>query len=141
MKKWQKITIYIFIALPILVGVAIWGIDKLMGHMCGNNVIEEVLSPDQKLKVVIFQRDCGDKTGFSIQASLIYASNLLPNKSGNLFTSDIYYGRTPSGHGGSPKIQAIWQHNDTIVIKYHMDTKVFKAEKKLNGVNIIYETY
>jgi hypothetical protein len=63
-------------------------VHNLLDDMCGNTVIREVLSPDHRIKAVVFQRDCGATTGFSTQVSLLSAQATLPNYSGNIFLTD-----------------------------------------------------
>ena len=53
--------------------------------LCGNDVIEEVVSPNGKTKALVFQRDCGATTGFSTQISILSYQARLPDKPGNVF--------------------------------------------------------
>lgn len=50
---------------------------------CGNTVLQSVVSPDGRIKAVVFSRDCGATTGYSTQLSLVSADSTLPNESGN----------------------------------------------------------
>jgi hypothetical protein len=63
-------------------------LNNLLDGICGNAVIREVLSPDHRIKAVIFQRNCGATTSFSTQVSLLPAQGTLPNHSGNIFVTD-----------------------------------------------------
>jgi hypothetical protein len=51
---------------------------------CMNDTHSEVLSPDARLKVVTFERNCGATTGFSTQISILDASDTLPNQGGSV---------------------------------------------------------
>lgn len=58
-----------------IVIVFLFGLITCVGGMfddiCGNKIIQEIPSPNRKLKAVIFTRDCGATTGFSTQISLL----------------------------------------------------------------------
>ena len=58
-------------AFIVLLAFAIYGLSELGENLCGNEIIEEIKSPDNKYKLVIFQRDCGATTGFSTQISIL----------------------------------------------------------------------
>jgi hypothetical protein len=53
------------------------GIAVIFGSGCANEVLSQTVSPDAKMKAVVFQRDCGATTGFSTQVSIIQNSSLL----------------------------------------------------------------
>src|SRR5687767_10343542 len=58
---------------------AIWAALLLFGcDMCGNDIQLTVVSPDRKLKAVVFERSCGATTGFSTQVSVLPADRDLP---------------------------------------------------------------
>ena len=97
------------------------GIRSCAVAMCGNEVFEEQLSPDGKLKAVIFQRDCGATTGFSTQISVLNSHKKLKNESGNVFVI--------SGHPDSVAPEVAWnQNSDTLFIHYALNGDEPKAE-------------
>ncbi len=53
--------------------------------MCGNDIVDEVDSPDGEYKVVVFERNCGATTGFSTHISILYNSEELSNSPGIFF--------------------------------------------------------
>ena len=54
---------------------------------CANEIVSESLSPNGKLKAVIFTRNCGATTALSRQVSIISGSKDLANHAGNVFIS------------------------------------------------------
>lgn len=94
--------------------------------MCGNEVKEELLSPDGKMKLVVFSRDCGATTGFSTQASLLSANATLPNSPGNVFIID----------DGDAAVS--WENNSKISVLFLRGSHVFKQETLVRGVTIEY---
>jgi hypothetical protein len=141
MKKWKKICLYILAGFLCFVGIVFWGLSRIADDMCGNKIIEEDLSPDQKNKITIFVRDCGATTAFSTHASIISAQSSHPNEGGNLFVSDTDHGKAPSGPGGGPKVEVMWKDNNSIIIKHHKNNRIIKAESKLRNINVFYEKY
>lgn len=67
----------------------------LINFGVNNNIIDEVYSPDNKYKAVIFDRDAGATTGFNTQISIISSKSSLPNNPGNLFIADTDHGKGP----------------------------------------------
>ena len=63
---------------------------------CRNEILGSHYSPTKQLKAVVFQRDCGATTGFSIQISIMPANIALPNEGGNVFVADTDHGKSPS---------------------------------------------
>lgn len=141
MKTWKKVCLYIFGVIIILVGLAAWGLNKLADGLCGNQIIEEVLSPNGNSKVTVFERNCGATTDFSTQISIMNPEKALPNKAGNLFIADTDRDKAPSGPGGGPKVEVTWKNNNMVIIKHHNNARIFKAESKLKNINVSYEIY
>ena len=103
-------------------------------------MIGEHPSPDGKYKAVLFVRDCGATTGFSTQVSLLRSNAQLKNGSGNLFIADTDHGKIPSGQKGGPEVRIVWEGSKDIYIVHHENARVFKAEKKVNGINVNYKS-
>jgi hypothetical protein len=59
-----------------------------MGGLCGNQELRRRTSPDSKLDVVVFQRDCGATTGYSTQVTIVPSGAKLPNEIGNVLVLD-----------------------------------------------------
>ena len=71
---------------------------------CGNDVLADVPSPSGERRAVVFQRDCGATTGFSVQVSILRRGKSLPNEAGNTFTADANH-----DPGVSLEVQPTWE--------------------------------
>jgi hypothetical protein len=115
--------------------------DLLWGSMCGNEIVEELSSPNKNFKAVIFIRDCGATTGYSTQLSIIGNSANLDDEGGNvLIMSDkTRYGLT-SENGGA-KVKATWTSDSTMTIYLDKRTEVMEHEDEdeISGIKISYE--
>jgi hypothetical protein len=105
---------------------------------CGNDVIDEVRSPDGRYRIVIFQRDCGATTGFSTQLSLLKADEELPNESGNVFIADTQHGIAPSGPRGGPEVHVQWLSGAAVSVTHHPAARVFESEALVEGIHFVY---
>ncbi|HLO34360.1 MAG TPA: DUF5412 family protein [Anaerolineales bacterium] len=74
---------------------------------CGNEILNEVYSPDRQYKVVIFRSDCGATTRLHTNASLLKADQNISDLSrGNIFSvSNVV------------EVQAKWSSNRSIKIR------------------------
>ncbi|MCC5853421.1 MAG: hypothetical protein JJU30_11325 [Alkalimonas sp.] len=118
MKTLIKIVVFV-VVLPIaLVGVIL---HTMAGGMCANEVHAEIISPNQRYKAVIFQRDCGATTDFSTQISILKAEAKLPNKSGNIFVA--------RGHPEHFPHPIRWLSNTELFIEKELNGSEFKAEQ------------
>lgn len=73
-----------------MLGLMYYSCQWLADISCRNDIHKEYLSPDGKLKAVVFQRHCGATTGYSTQISIIPALDSLRNEMGNVFMVDGY---------------------------------------------------
>ena len=110
------------------------GCNQLLDGMCGNEVLRTVLSPDGKIKAVLFERDCGATTGYSEQVSLLPAGAALPNEGGDTFVADGDHGAAPGG----PQVQVVWKGNARLLIKHHPKARVFHAKERVRvGIGLL----
>ena len=68
--KWRKAGSFLLgiVALLVITGIGItYAIEKAFDDTCENQLLSEVLSPDQVYRAIVFQRSCGATTGFSTQ--------------------------------------------------------------------------
>jgi len=108
--------------------------------MCGNELLEEVYSPDRVFKAVAFERNCGATTGFTTQISILPAEQRsLPNQGGNIFISDRDRGNAPAGRGGGPPVAVVWQGNRNLHITYDLRARTFLTKTVYDRVNITYK--
>ena len=105
---------------------------------CGNEVLQEIPSPDKNLKAVIFHRDCGATTDFSTQVSIIAIDKVLPNEAGNIFVCDSDHGKTPAGSGGGPPIEVRWKQDGVLEIVHDSDVRIIFAATNLDKIKIEY---
>jgi hypothetical protein len=138
-KREAKFMLFLPLTLILIAVIGALVAPKLLRGACKNSIIEEISSPDKKNKIVIFTRDCGATTGHSTQVSLIAAGQKLQNTAGNLFIADTDHGKAPSGSTGGPIINASWESNDKILIEYHEQIRVFKAEEEASKIKIKYK--
>ena len=127
------------LALLLLAAAGLYALSLLFPDLCGNTVLAETLSPDQRHKAVVFQRDCGATTGFSTQVSVIGAQDALPDESGNVFTADDNRGAVPTSPAGGPVVQVRWSSGNAMVITHHAGARVFKQKDSVLGVAVAYE--
>jgi hypothetical protein len=93
---------------------------------CVNEVSKELASPDGKMKIILFSRDCGATTGFNTQATVLDANESLPDSGGNAFIID---------HG---EASVSWQNDSSVLVLFDRDVRVFKKEVSARGVAFEY---
>jgi hypothetical protein len=93
---------------------------------CGNDTINQFESPDKKLKIVLFSRNCGATTGFNLQAYLLNSGEKLPNKGGNIFITD------------SGLVNVAWVSNNEVLVHFDKDVRIYKQEPERSNVNFKY---
>lgn len=131
MQKPLKIVLIIAAGFIFLIGTGFFVLDRSFSDMCGNEVFQELNSPDARLKAVIFQRDCGATTGFSTQISLIAANTKLPNETGNLFAV--------TGHPKETNIEMHWITPNQLVIQHTTGLTESHKIDFYHGVRIYYK--
>ncbi len=143
MNAWTKSGLKLLIAAPIVLVLAILLLFHFFNAtgLCANKVYKEVYSPNNKIKAVLFSRDCGATTDFSTQISIMYQyESLKNNESGNLFISDSDHGKAPRGITGGSPVKIDWITDDSIHITYHSDARIFKRNIKWRGIKIGYSS-
>ncbi len=128
----------LLVALVAVVAIAVW---LLIPDLCGNSVLAESVSPNGKLKTVVFTRDCGATTDFSTQVSLVKAGDSLKNDGGNLFIADRDHGKAPTGQSGGPAVSVRWISDDQLRVEHHALARVFKSEPLHKNVRIEYAVF
>jgi hypothetical protein len=124
------------LAIPaVLLGFAIY-IFGASGDLCGNEVLEEALSPSREYKAVIFRRSCGATTGFSTHVSVLPQTSSIDNSSGNVLRTDTNHGAAPSSPNGGPLVHATWVSNNELQLVYHPLAHAFTAASNIGAVRI-----
>ena len=106
--------------------------------MCGVDVVETIPSPDRKHRVVIYQHDCGATTDFSTQVTLDPLFAARPIVGGNIWSADADHGGAPRAKWGGPDVQIQWTSPTTLRLLHHLRARVFRAEKKVGSVTVVY---
>jgi len=95
---------------------------------CANEPLQTSFSPDGKLKVILFRRDCGATTKYSTHVSILPASAELPNEGGNV---SVQEGETPTN--------VRWTSDRHLNISSTRASGVFLRLTNHHGVAITYE--
>ena len=122
--------------LTLLIAVAVVGAAcvSLAGD-CSNSIKREVLSPNGKMKAVIFGRDCGATVGVNTQVSVLSSSSKLPNDGGNVFVADGGSGNEPAG----PFVNVSWTNDSELLVTYDKLARVFHNEPSVGNIRVRYE--
>lgn len=114
---------------PLVVGALclLAGCASLNFDMCGNTITRQAISPDGKLKAVVFSRDCGATTSESVQVSLVEATAPLPDEAGNIFIAE------------QANIYIKWLSASKLQITVPANIKVSEQEAKYGAVVILYK--
>ncbi|MES2837963.1 MAG: hypothetical protein V4667_10605 [Bacteroidota bacterium] len=125
--------------ITIVILLSMYGcMNYFWGDMCGNNIINEIESPNKKLKAVIFIRDCGATTGYSTQVSIIKNKEKLDNESGNIL---IMNDKTDNGltfENGGALVSALWNNDNELIISLDVRTDFSLKENSFEEVKINY---
>jgi hypothetical protein len=83
-------------------------IGWMFSDMCGTSHITEVLSPDRKYKIAVYNFDCGATTDFSLDVSLLNARKKVPKY--RIPEPLLYsnYGQLPQALGAEKNFNVIW---------------------------------
>ena len=113
---------------------------------CGNDILQEVQSPNKQSRVVIFQRSCGATTGYSTQVSVLFQKEAFYTEStwfkstsqANCFTCDSD-GKAAPGPGGGPVVKARWLSEQNVEIEYDELARTFLKNTKVGNVEVTYK--
>jgi hypothetical protein len=92
---------------------------------CENEIKRQVESPDNELKAIVFDRNCGATVGHNAQLSVIARNDSLANDGGNVFIEDI-------GEGGNLEVEAIWQSPQKLLIVHDPKARVFLNKSSID---------
>jgi len=108
------------------------------GSPCDYAVVSETKSPDAKLKVVVYEMDCGPSAGSSTQVSILSSSASSPSGHGNLFGASDNNHAAPLGSKGTIEIKVNWESNSSLSISYPKNAQVFLRKPHVAGVAVRY---
>lgn len=116
-------------------------------NLCAETLISGSPSPNKKIKVVVFQIDCGATTGFNTHVSIIPINNSPLKKSKDFFKPKVFFsadtdhGKAPSKKKQGPEIKLHWKSDTNLEVKSHINARVFHSEKSSSGVTVKYKTF
>ncbi len=140
MKHLQTIIVGFVCVVALLVGAGVW-FFRVIDSRTPNKLVSELVSPDTRLKAVVFERSGGATTGFSTQVSIVESSQPRPTGAGNVFIADTDHGKAPAAAWGGPEVKLYWQGPRNLVIEHHKWSRVFKSERSKDGVVVEYKQF
>ena len=128
------------IGFVIFIGIILnntFGVD----NMCGSNLVESKLSPNGKLKVLVFSVNCGAISDFATQISIVESDyKLRDNDVGNIFSADSDHGIAKMNESREIiELKTKWLNNQAIEIEYPENARIFNREENKDGVKITYK--
>ncbi len=111
-------------------GISAWFFVAL-SPLCGNEIVQDVRSPDGRHRAMLFQRDCGATTGFSTHVSIVGVSKDLADDSGNVLVAD------GAPRDGSWKIRGHDAGTLTVTVDPYVEFR--PVEANVEGITIRYE--
>lgn len=144
MTTWKKVLLGLLIALIVTFAGCVALLDHLFSDMCATTVIDQVASPNGKLKAVLFQIDCGATTDFNSQVAIVprekdvFQKDSLPK---SFFAADRDHGRAPASNGGGPEVRLIWLSDTRLKIQHHDLARIIRAEASSKGVAVDYQSF
>lgn len=112
----------------LVIGLVGWtGSGLSDSSACENNVKQEAISPDGRLKIVVFSRDCGATTGFNSQATILRVGDRLPDQAGSVFITD------------KDDVTVKWDGPDRIRVSMKGYGEDFMKKSSVIGIEIVYE--
>ena len=143
MATWKKVLLWITGIAVVTFGGCLAALDRLSSSMCATTVFDQIPSPGNKSKAVVFQIDCGATTDFNTHVAIVKASfdiadtQSLPK---SFFAADRDHGRAPSGITQGPEVLIKWVSDSELSLQYHRFARVIRAEDSQAGVTIKYHT-
>lgn len=144
MATWKKILLWIAGIAVVTVGGCLAVLDHLFSGLCATTVFEQIPSPSNTLKAVVFQIDCGVGSDFNTQAAIVKSSfdtadaESLPK---GFFVADRDHGRVPAGITKGPEVRLHWESDNKLILEHHQLARVFRSEETQRGVTIKYQTF
>ena len=122
-KSIAKVAGALLLVLLLAIGGCAFFLSSLFSGLCGNELFQEVYSPDHAYKAVVFQRDCGATTGFSTQVSILNAASPLPDEAGNVFVMDV--------HPDWTAVHIAWETERLVAISYADNYRILEKNETI----------
>jgi hypothetical protein len=97
---------------------------------CGNEICHEYPAPGGNKKLVVFQRDCGATTYWSVQARILPRGAELPNESALVL---MRHGACLGHNAELPSVRVNWNGEERVTIMYPGLTA---SETTMSGVHV-----
>jgi hypothetical protein len=125
-----------------LVAYFMWRLYDLDVRMCGNQILGSHPSPGGS-KVVLFVRDCGAATDWSVQSSLMtLAEELRDTDGGNIFVADANHrAATEYNAVGGPAVHVVWSGSDELEIRYSRGARIFLEISQSGQTHVSYSSF
>jgi hypothetical protein len=144
MATWKKVVLGLLTVAIATIGGCLALLDYFFSDMCATTVIEQVASPNGKLKAVVFQIDCGASSDFNSQVAIVSANKDVSQKDAlpkSFFVADRDHGRAPEGKEHGPELRLNWLSDSSLEIQHHELARIIRAEKSSRGVTVDYRTF
>jgi hypothetical protein len=99
---------------------------------CQNRTLKTLPSPNNNLKAVLFERNCGTATNPSAQVSVLPMNGALTNDPGNAFIADV------QGGARLPFVDMKWHSPDGLEVISDPAARIYKRTDLLGDVFITY---
>jgi hypothetical protein len=130
----RRLSVFAWVAVSLAVLAYATGCD-----LCANDDWKDYLSPDGRMKVVVFTRDCGATTDYSTQASVLPTAASRPRGVGNVFIADSAHGEAPGTKG--PELAVRWLDSSTVELSHHAAARVFVAKTMVGEIRVVYKQW
>lgn len=132
MNKWKRaarIAITTMVALAAIVVILVGSLFIYLAQdLCASDIQSLIISPNGKFTAVVFQRDCGATTAFSIQVTIVPAGKKFPADGYPTFL--VISGIQP------PDLK--WVTNSEIEVYLPEGVRIYKNDTKAGDISITY---
>jgi hypothetical protein len=99
------------------------------------DIVSEIPSPDGKLKVVLFVRDCGAKTRAGTHLNIIRRTSVPPGPN----SSEVFAGYEYPWNAATHKIGAEWSGNHSLKVWHTDDVELTHLNNYVRNVHVQFE--
>lgn len=140
MDKFIAVIVSVAVVLCVVFTIWVGYFFYSMGDMCSNEVLETVVSPDASRKVVIFLRNCGATTDWSVHASITKAElrNDQLSMGNSLVISADGEKTWPVTQQGWPLIKAKWESENVLELYHSSEIEIYTQVAEVDNVSIEY---
>ncbi|WP_041448035.1 hypothetical protein [Anaeromyxobacter sp. Fw109-5] len=128
--RFLDLIVGLFTALLFLIALALGpgvGCDP-----CVNSVMSEASSPSGDHRAVVFLRNCGATTSYSVELSILRGDERLPTWKGNAFSADAGYSDAPL------KLEVHWDSDQALTVRHDPRLRLFQNEAKVGPIGLRY---